>query len=160
MKIKRLIGIIITISCFYSCTPIAKIQLPYSETSRKIYYEKEVETTLDKGENYNSLIKEIFTLCPKATIKDDNKTEGHFQIMGYSTYLYGEDKRTYTYLINCTITNNKCHLLIDNIRMLNKPIETLYFDPQKNSSIRLNNAYPQINKKTQQVLDDLVKQLK
>jgi hypothetical protein len=143
-----------------SWAQIPKIQLPTKGTPPLVTYTRFVETTGSKNINYDSVMKKFMELIPDAKIKNDDKNNCYFLIVGYIVYKYnGEDKKC-SFVLNFQGEDSDCTLTINQIKIMHYNIERMYLDKKPATAKKFNSSFDDINTKLNTVMDELAKQLK
>lgn len=166
LKLQKLINyknwfcVVVVAISLCSCKPVTKVVLPYSGSIPKIKYLKTTATTVKKEVNYDNLIKEIFILSPKTKIVAEDKPNGNFQIVAYSPYKYKQRELQFSYRLTCNLSEKDCNITIDGIYMVHYTIERIYFNDKRHNLKKFNTSYEDINRRINEILSNLVKQVK
>jgi len=143
-----------------SCKTIPKNELPLTGSPGRVTYTKSVNTSISKDVNYDNLIRQIYLLCPQTKTVLEDKPNGYFQLISYTTYDYRGAERKLSYLMTATLKDSKCDLLINGIHIMHYPIERIYNNNKRKNIKKFNPSYEDINKRLPAILESLASQVK
>ena len=157
---KKITSVIFIALLLSQCSPIPQFELPYTGMPPLVTYSKVVETSADKGINYDNVMKKFMEIVLDAKIKNDDKTNSYFQIVGHTVYKYKGHDRKCSYILSFQAEDNECRLTINQLKIMHYNIERMYFDEKRKTIKKFNPSYEDINTKLNAIMDELVKQLK